>query len=66
MQNAVYFANKNIKEIGDALDQGLKVIACEEDITIRGLKGYIYDNVEIKDYGEIIDIVLSNDSIINI
>lgn len=66
LQNAVYFANKNIKETGEALNQGLKVIACEEDINIRGLKRYIYDNVELKDYGEIIDIVLSNDSIINI
>ncbi len=66
LQNAVYFANKSVKETSSAINQGIKVIACKEDINIRGLNKYIFDKVELKDYGEIIDIVLANDAILNI
>ncbi len=66
LQNAVYLANKTVKETSDALNQGIKVIACKDDVNIRGLNKVVFDNVELKDYGELIDIVLANDSIINI
>ena len=65
LQNAVYFANKTVKEISNAINQGIGVIACKEDVEVRGLKDLIFEQVELKDYGEIIDIVLANDSIIN-
>lgn len=66
LQNAVYFANKTVKETSDALNQGIKVFACKEDVNIRGLDNHILDKVEIKDYGEIIDLVFNHDTIINI
>ena len=43
----------------------IKVVACKEDVDIRGLNKYVFTEVELKNYGEIIDIVLANDSIIN-
>lgn len=65
LQNAVYFANKHVKEISSALNMDIKVVACKEDVDIRGLNKYVFTEVELKNYGEIIDIVLANDSIIN-
>lgn len=65
LQNAVYFANKTVKEISEALERGKKVIACKEDVEIRGIGTLIFDKVQLLDYGKIIDVVLANDSIIN-
>lgn len=66
LQNAVYFANKTVKEISEALEQNKTVMACKEDVEIRGLKNLIFNKIKLIDYGEIIDTVLANDSIINL
>ncbi len=66
LQNAVYFANKTEKQIEDALNNNKTVIACKEDVEIRGLKNLIFDKVKLLGYGEIIDEVLANETIINI
>jgi len=66
IQNAVYSGNKKEIIISTALDQGINIIACKNDVEIRGLNKYIYEQIKLLDYGEIIDEVLTNDSIINI
>jgi len=65
LQNAVYLATRAGKEIEEALNNNKQVIACKDDVEIRGLKNLIFENVKLFDYGEIIEEVLSNDSIIN-
>jgi len=66
IQNAVYSANKTEKILSDALSRDINVIACKEDVERRGLNKFIFEQVKLLSYGEIIDEVLSNDSIINI
>ena len=65
LQNAVYFANKTGKEIEEALNKNKIVIACKDDVEIRGLKNLIFKNIKLLDYGEIIEEIISNESIIN-
>lgn len=66
LQNAVYFANKSDKQTLSAINQGIKVVACKEDVDIRGLEKYLLNNVEIKNYADIVDIIFDSDSIMNI
>jgi sulfur relay protein TusB/DsrH len=65
MQDAVFFANKQTKEIGEALNQKLKVIACKEDVDRRGIQKYIFNEIVLKDYAEIVETIIENDQIIN-
>lgn len=65
LQNAVYFAIKNNKTISEAFEQNLKVIACKEDVDIRGLNNLIFEKIKLCNYEELIDVILENDSIIN-
>ena len=65
VQNAVYFANKTNKAISNALDKNKNVMACKEDINLRGLAKYISDKVKLVTSDEVIDLIFANDSIIN-
>jgi len=65
LQNAVYFGNKITKEISEAINQNKIVIACKEDVVVRGIKNLIFDQIKLQNYSEIIDTVILNDAIIN-
>jgi len=65
LQNAVYFASKRNSEISKALNQNRTVMACKDDVEIRGLKNLIFEKVNLINYEEIIDLVLTQDTIIN-
>lgn len=65
LQNAVYFATKQNSEISKALNQNRNVVACKDDVEIRGLKNLIFEKVNLINYEEIIDLVLTQDTIIN-
>lgn len=65
LQNAVYFAIKANKAVSEALDREMNVFACKEDIDIRGLTNLIFEKVKLCNYEELIDVILVNDSIIN-
>jgi len=65
LQNAVYFASKQNSEISKALNQNRTVAACKDDVEIRGLKNLIFEKVNLINYEEIIDLVLTQDTIIN-
>ena len=65
LQNAVYFANKANKAIVQALNQKKKVVACKEDIEIRGLNKFISNSIRLVASDEVIDIIFENDSIVN-
>lgn len=65
MQNAVYFAAKKGTGIDDALQQGKTVYASKKDVELRGIQKLLPENVKLADYGEIVDIVFNQDSIIN-
>ena len=65
LQDAVFFANKKTPEIGEAINQKFKVVACKEDIDRRGIHKFIFDEVVLQDYSEIVDTLLEADKIIN-
>jgi len=65
IQNAVYFATKNNKTISEALEQNMNVIACKEDVDRRGLNNLIFEKIKLCKYDELIDVILENQSIIN-
>ena len=65
IQNAVYFATKNNKTISEALEQNMNVIACKEDVDIRGLNNLIFEKIKLCNYEDLIEVILENHSIIN-
>lgn len=65
LQNAVYFANKANKKIGEVLGKNRKVAAAKEDVDVRGLGNYLADQVQVVSDSEVIDLVFESDNIIN-
>ena len=65
LQNAVYFANKSNKGIGEAIRKNREVAAAKEDVEVRGLNEYLSDGVQLVSDSDIIDIVFNSDNIIN-
>jgi sulfur relay protein TusB/DsrH len=69
LQDAVYFGckgkNRNIT-VAEAIRQGAQVFAAKKDVELRGLKKLIHPEIKVLDYGEIIDLVLDYERIINI
>ncbi len=65
LQDAVYNANKTEILIQDFIKKG-KVYVGKEDVEKRGLKNYVHPEVKLLDYGEIIDLAIDNDNIINL
>ena len=65
IQNAVYFAIKTNKSISEALERNMNVIACKEDVDIRGLNKMIFNKVKLCNYENLVDKIIENDSIIN-
>lgn len=65
LQNAVYMATKTNKLIEKCL-QNKKVFAVKEDIVKRGIQQMLFENINLIDYGEVIDLVIDFENIINI
>ena len=69
LQDAVYFGCKGKNGSGtvaEAIKHGTHVFAAKKDIELRGLKKLIHPEVKVLGYGEIIDLVLNYERIINI
>ena len=65
MQNAVYFANKTNREMNESILRAT-VYAGKEDVDKRGIRKHLHPEVKLLDYGEIIDLVLEHENIINL
>ncbi len=65
LQNAVYFANKTNKAILNALDKKKTVVACKPDVDIRGLNDLISDKINLVTMEDVVDLIFTNDTIIN-
>ena len=67
LQDAVYFGCKGKNgTIAEAIKRGIQVFAAKKDVELRGLTKLIRSKIKILDYGEIIDLVLNYERIINI
>jgi len=69
LQDAVYFGCKGKNgngTVAEAIKRGAHVFAAEKDVELRGLKKLIHAEIKVLGYGEIIDLVLNYERIINI
>ena len=69
LQDAVYFGCKGKNgngTVAEAIRQGVQVFAAKKDVELRGLKKLIHPEIKVLGYGEIIDLVLDYERIINI
>jgi len=69
LQDAVYFGCKGKNGSGilaEAIERGISVFAAKKDVELRGLKKLIRPEIKILDYGEIIDLIIKYEKIINI
>ncbi|MFP3984742.1 MAG: DsrH/TusB family sulfur metabolism protein [Candidatus Bathyarchaeia archaeon] len=69
LQDAVYFGCKGRKENGrlvEALKRNISIFAAKKDIELRGLTKLFNREIKILDYGEIIDLILQYDRIVNV
>lgn len=64
VKNAIYTANKNYTLIQNCI-KNMKVYAIKECVEKRGFKNYIHKDVKLIDYGDVIDLILEQDNIIN-
>lgn len=67
MQDAVYLGCKEKNGIlAEAIKHGILVFAAKRDVELRGLLKFIYPEVRVLDYSEIIDLVLDYERVVNI
>ena len=69
LQDAVYFGCKGKNGNGtlaEAIKRGILVFAAKKDVELRGLTELIHPEIKVLDYGEIIDLVLNYERIVNI
>lgn len=69
LQDAVYFGCKGKNGNGtlaEAIKRGIHVFAAKKDVELRGLTELIHLEIKVLDYGEIIDLILSYERIVNI
>jgi len=69
LQDAVYFGCKGKNgngTVAEAIKRGAHVFVAKKDIELRGLKKLIDPEIKVLGYGEIIDLVLDYERIINI
>jgi len=69
LQDAVYFGCKGKNgnnTVAEAIRQGKHVFAAKKDVELRGLNKLIHPEIKVLVYGEIIDLVLDYERIINI
>ena len=68
LQDAVYFAHSTEHRnriLTEALHQKIPVFAAKRDIQSRGLTNLVHPEVQLLDYGGIIDLVFDYDRIVN-
>lgn len=68
LQDAVYFGceGRNVDvSVGDATKSGITVYGAKRDVELRGLTRLLHPRVKIIDYGEIIDLILNSERIVN-
>jgi sulfur relay protein TusB/DsrH len=69
LQDAVYFGCKGKNGDGtltEAIKRGISVFAAKRDVELRGLRRLLHSKIKLLDYGEIIDLVLNYERIVNI
>jgi len=69
LQDAVYFGCKGKNgngTVAEAIKRNASIFAAKKDVELRGLTKLIHPEIKVLDYGEIIDLVLSYERIINI
>jgi sulfur relay protein TusB/DsrH len=69
LQDAVYFGCKGKNGNGTltkAIKRGVSVFAAKKDVELRGLRRLLHSEIKLLDYGEIIDLVLNHERIVNI
>jgi len=69
LQDAVYFGCKGKNgngTVAEAIKRGAHVFVAKKDVELRGLKKLIHPEIKVLRYGEIIDLVLDYERIINI
>ena len=69
LQDAVFFGCKGRNGDGtlaEAIKRGLSVFAAKKDVELRGLTKLLHPEIKVLDYGEIIDLVLDYERIVNI
>lgn len=69
LQDAVYFGCKGKDDNGSlatAIQSGIQVFAAKRDVELRGLTKLTRPEIKVLDYGEIIDIILNYERVINI
>ena len=69
LQDAVYFGCKGKNGNGtlaETIKHGTSIFAAKKDVELRGLTRLLHPEIRVIDYGEIIDLVLNYERIINI
>lgn len=67
LQDAVYFGCKGKNgTLTKAIERGVSVFAAKKDVELRGLTRLLHSEIKLLDYGEIIDLVLKHERIVNI
>jgi len=69
LQDSVYFGCKGKNGSGilaEAIKRGVSVFAAKKDVELRGLTRLLRSKIKVLDYGEIIDLVLNYERIVNI
>jgi len=69
LQDAVYFGCKGKSgnaTVAEAIKRGAHVLAAKKDVELRGLNKLIHPEIKVLGYGEIIDLVLDYERIVNI
>jgi sulfur relay protein TusB/DsrH len=69
LQDAVYLGCKRKNGNGtlaEAIKHNIQVFAAKKDVELRGLTELIHRKIKVIDYGEIIDLVLNYERIVNI
>ena len=67
LQDAVYFGCKGKNgTLAEAIKRGIQTFAAKKDIELRGLMELIRPEIKVLGYGEIIDLVLNYERIVNI
>jgi len=69
LQDAVYFGCKGKNgngKLAEAIKHDIQVFAAKKDVELRGLTELIHPEIKVLEYGEIIDLVLNYERIVNI
>jgi sulfur relay protein TusB/DsrH len=69
LQDAVYFGCKAKNGNGaltEAVKRGASVFAAKRDVELRGLTKLLHSKIKLLDYGEIIDLILNYERVVNI